>query len=80
MGVNSDDFREITGVSEELKEDKESWCKFLPHLKERGLDGVALALSDESLGLVESLPDFSRRHSGSVALSTGIETYLSNCQ
>ena len=58
IGVNSEGFREIIGVSEGLKEDKESWCKFLRHLKDRGLDGVELVVSDKSLGLVESLPDF----------------------
>ena len=58
IGVNSEGFREIIGVSEGLKEDKESWRKFLRHLKERGLEGVELVVSDKSLGLVESLPDF----------------------
>jgi putative transposase len=58
IGVNSEGFREIIGVSEGLKEDKESWCKFLRHLKDRGLEGVELVVSDKSLGLVESLPDF----------------------
>lgn len=58
IGVNSEGFREIIGVSEGLKEDKESWCKFLRHLKDRGLEGVELVVSDKSLGLVETLPDF----------------------
>lgn len=58
IGVNSEGFREIIGVSEGLTEDKESWCKFLRHLKDRGLEGVELVVSDKSLGLVETLPDF----------------------
>lgn len=58
IGVSEDGYREILGVCEGLKEDKESWRKFLRHLKDRGLSGVALVISDKSLGLVECLPDF----------------------
>lgn len=58
IGVSEDGYREILGVCEGLKEDKESWRKFLRHLKDRGLSGVELVISDKSLGLVECLPDF----------------------
>jgi transposase-like protein len=58
IGVNSEGYREVIGSMEGLKEDKESWAAFLRHLKERGLRGVKLVISDKSLGLVESLPDF----------------------
>lgn len=58
IGVNSDGFREIIGVAEGAKEDKESWQNFLRYLKTRGLSGVKLFISDKSLGLVESLADF----------------------
>ena len=58
IGVSEDGDREILGVCEGLKEDKQSWRKFLRHLKDRGLSGVALVISDKSLGLVECLPDF----------------------
>jgi transposase-like protein len=58
IGVNSEGFREVIGSMEGLKEDKESWVAFLRHLKERGLKGVKLTISDKSLGLVESIPDF----------------------
>ena len=58
IGVNAEGNRETIGVCEGLKEDKESWRKFLRHLKDRGLDGVELVASDKSHGLVESLPDF----------------------
>jgi putative transposase len=40
------------------KEDKESWIAFMRYLKERGLSGVELFVSDKCLGLVESLADF----------------------
>lgn len=55
IGVNADGFREILGVMEGAKEDSASWRAFLRHLKERGLAGVRLVISDRCLGLVEAL-------------------------
>jgi len=40
IGVTSDGHREILGVAEGTKEDRESWRNFLRHLKQRGLAGV----------------------------------------
>jgi transposase-like protein len=58
IGVNSDGYREILGAAEGAKEDKEGWTQFIRHLKQRGLKGVKLIISDKCLGLVESLGDF----------------------
>jgi len=58
IGVDQDEHREILGVCEGTKEDKESWRSFLRHLKERGLKEVRLITSDKCLGLVESIPEF----------------------
>lgn len=58
IGVGKDGCREILGVAEGLKEDKESWKEFLRHLKSRGLGGVRLFISDKCLGLLEALGDF----------------------
>ncbi len=58
IGVNMDGFSEILGVMEGGREDKESWRNFLRHLKERGLKGVQLAVSDKAMGLTECLPEF----------------------
>lgn len=58
IGVGEDGYREILGVVEGIKEDTESWRNFLRHLKERGLKGVRLLVSDKCLGLVESLAEF----------------------
>jgi len=58
IAVNSEGFREVLAVAEGAKEDKESWTKFLRQLKERGLKGVRLVISDKCLGLVESLGEF----------------------
>jgi transposase-like protein len=58
VGVNEQGFREVLGVMEGAKEDKASWQGFLRHLKQRGLKGVRLVVSDKCLGLVESLGEF----------------------
>ena len=58
IGVRSDGYREILGVVEGLKEDTESWRNFLRHLKQRGLQGVRLIVSDKCLGLVEAAGEF----------------------
>ena len=52
--VNNDGYREILGICEGAKEDKAGWSAFLKHLKERGLRGVQLIISDARLGLSES--------------------------
>ena len=58
IGVNTEGYREILGICEGPKEDKSGWNAFLKHLKERGLSGVALIVSDACLGLVESAAEF----------------------
>jgi transposase-like protein len=58
IGVSQTGFREILAVSEGAKEDKASWTQFLRELKERGLRGVKLFVSDKCLGLVENLFEF----------------------
>ena len=58
VGVGADGYRRILGVAEGHKEDKSGWSGFLRHLKERGLKGVQLVISDACLGLKESIQDF----------------------
>lgn len=58
IAVGADGHREILAVCEGTKEDKASWCNFMRHLKERGLKGVRLIISDKCLGLVEALGEF----------------------
>jgi putative transposase len=55
IGVNANGYREILGVAEGMKEDKESWLAFVRWLKQRGLSGVRLFTSDKCIGLVEAL-------------------------
>jgi transposase-like protein len=54
IGVDSDGYRRILGVSEGHKEDKAGWLGFLKQLKKRGLTGVRLIISDACIGLAES--------------------------
>ena len=54
IGVNAEGYREILGIVEGAKEDKASWLRFLKHLKDRGLTGARLIISDACLGLVDT--------------------------
>ncbi len=58
IGVDAEGYREVLGVAEGTKEDAASWRSFLRNLKERGLAGVRLFISDKCLGLVDSLAEF----------------------
>jgi putative transposase len=58
IGVSSAGYRKILGVVEGAKEDKAGWSSFLRHLKERGLSGIRLIISDACLGLVESVAEY----------------------
>jgi transposase-like protein len=55
IAVAEDGFREIIGIAEGGKEDKEGWLSFLRHLRQRGLKHTQLFISDKCLGLVEAL-------------------------
>ena len=58
IGVNQEGYREVLGIVEGRQGGQGRLERFLKHLKERGLSGVQLIISDACLGLVESLPDF----------------------
>ena len=58
VGVDQDGFRTVLGICEGAKEDKAGWSAFLKHLKDRGLSGVQLIVSDACRGLVESLGEY----------------------
>ena len=55
IGVNSEGYRDILGIVEGAKEDRIGWSGFLSHLKQRGLSGVQLIVSDACMGLMESM-------------------------
>ncbi len=54
IGVGEDGYRQVLGIAEGHKEDKAGWASFLKHLKDRGLAGVRLIISDACSGLVEA--------------------------
>jgi putative transposase len=58
IGVNGEENQEILGICESAKDDKAGWSGFLKHLKERGLRGVRLIISDACMGLSESAAEF----------------------
>jgi putative transposase len=57
IGVGTDGYRQILGVAEGEKEDLAGWRGFLVHLKDRGLTGVRLIISDACRGLVEAVTE-----------------------
>jgi transposase-like protein len=58
IGVNEQGYREVLAAAEGSKEDAASWTAFLRQLKQRGLTGVRLFISDKCLGLVEQFAEF----------------------
>ena len=58
IGVNQEGYREVLGVAEGSREDKENWREFLRYLRERGLANIKLAISDKGLGFLEALGEF----------------------
>jgi putative transposase len=58
IAVNVEGYWEMLGIVEGAKEDKAGWSLFLRHLKERGLKGVRLIISDACIGLAESAAEF----------------------
>ena len=55
IGVSEEGNREVLGVAEGAKEDKEGWRGFLRHLKRRGLEEISLIISDACVGLLDSV-------------------------
>ena len=57
VGVNLDGRREILGIDLANRESKTSWRDFLVSLKERGLTGVQLVVSDAHEGLRRAIEE-----------------------
>ena len=58
IGVNEEGYREVLGIAEGAKEDKAGWSSFLKYLKDRGLSGVELFITDKNIGLAEALAEY----------------------
>ena len=54
IGAGADGHRQILGVAKGEKEDMEGWRGFLRRLKDRGLTGLKLIISDICRGLVRA--------------------------
>jgi transposase-like protein len=55
MGVNADGRRELLGLKVGNSETEAFWAEFISYLKERGLDGVKLVISDAHAGLTKAI-------------------------
>jgi putative transposase len=55
MGVNVDGRRELLGLKVGDSESEPFWAEFISHLKERGLTGVKLVISDAHVGLTKAI-------------------------
>lgn len=58
VGISADGYREILGIRLGDSESEDSWSEFFAWLKDRGLSGVDLVVSDDHKGLVKAI----RRH------------------
>ena len=67
LGVGNDGYRRVLDVAEGHKEDKAGWSGFLSHLKQRGLKGVRLIISDACLALWSPSETTTRRRTGNAA-------------
>ena len=66
-GVAADGNREVLGLDVGDSEDEVFWTEFLRSLKDRGLDGVKLVVSDAHPGLKNALRRYSRDQRGNDA-------------
>lgn len=57
VGVNSDGYREILGAKLADCENEAYWSLFFDELKERGLSGVKLVISDGHKGIRKAVPE-----------------------
>ena len=55
MGVNADGRRELLGIKVGDSESEAFWAEFIASLKERGLTGVKLVISDAHVGLTKAI-------------------------
>jgi len=55
VGINEDGYREILGIRIANSESRQSWLETFRWLKQRGLHGVDIVVSDAHEGLVDAL-------------------------
>ena len=77
MGVNEDGRRELLGLKVGDSESEPFWAEFIAHLKERGLAGVKLVISDAHAGLTKAIGRQLQAACGSAAVSISPATCCS---
>jgi len=58
VGVNEEGYREVLGLMVGDSESEESWSEFFSRLKQRGLHGVDLVVSDQHNGLIRAIRQY----------------------
>jgi len=58
VGVNEEGYREVLGLMVGDSESEESWSEFFSRLKQRGLHGVDLVVSDHHNGLIRAIRQY----------------------
>jgi len=71
LGVDSDGHRRILGIKVGDSESEASWSEYLVWLKDRGLRGVELVVSDDHRGLVQAIRRHLQRASWRPSLAPG---------
>ncbi len=67
MGVNTDGRRELLGLKVGESENEGFWSQFVGSLKERGLTGIKLVISNAQIGLIKAIRGCCRSAAGSAA-------------
>lgn len=78
IGIDWDGRRQVLGVEMASRESASSWKEFLLSLKQRGLKGVEMVVSDDHAGLRKLLPRSCQRQSGrdAMSISSGMRSII----
>jgi putative transposase len=80
IGINWEGRREVLAVELANRESRSSWRDFLLSLKQRGLHGVELAITDDHAGLKRAISEVLPRPAGSVVMFTSCATRSTTCR
>ena len=80
IGINWEGKRQVLGVELANREIATSWREFLVRLKQRGLQGVEVAVSDDHAGLRKAIAEILPRRPGSVATCISCATPWTTCR
>jgi len=81
IGINWEGQRQVLGVDLANRESQSSWRDFVLALKQRGLSGVELAVSDDHAGLRKATAEIlGRKPPGNAATCTSCATAWTTCR